>query len=101
MLKSSSELPDESLDSDELSDDASESDSSLELLSSSLETSPSKMVRQQGTGISALGGKWDPRTPRSGWYQCLDNPIWGVPFGSPKWDPGEGKVFGCYWVLNF
>ena len=33
MLKSSSELPDESLDSDELSDDASESDSSLELLS--------------------------------------------------------------------
>jgi hypothetical protein len=63
MLKSSSELPDESLDSDELSDNASESDSSLELLSSSLLTPPSKRVRQLGTDIGLTGGKWDPRTP--------------------------------------
>ena len=63
MLKSSSELPDESLDSDELSDNASESDSSLELLSSSLGTPPSKMVRRRRsvpTSRPNAGGKWDP-----------------------------------------
>ena len=96
MLKSSSELPDESLDSDELSDNASESDSSLELLSSSLETSPSKRVRQQGTGICP-GWEMGPQNaqkPKVAGTNVLITPFGGSHLGVPNGTLERERVLG-------